>query len=102
MIRDENSIKKKNMMRRRSLLIHPADGVVCVLEDADQFVMDCLANAMARYFADIPYQDFARDKTTPKYVLSEYFYNRIPEFETFDGDTGAFIQLLVEEYPRYA
>ena len=33
------------------------------------------------------------------FVMTQYVYDRIPEFETFDGDFNAFIKMLLIEYP---
>lgn len=36
------------------------------------------------------------------FVMTQYVYDRIPEFESFDGDFDAFIKMLLVEYPQYA
>lgn len=36
------------------------------------------------------------------FVMTQYIYDRIPEFETFDGDFDAFVKMLLVEYPQYA
>ena len=36
------------------------------------------------------------------FVMTKYVYERIPEFNTFDGDFDAFIKMLLIEYPQYA
>ena len=36
------------------------------------------------------------------FVMTKYVYDRIPEFETFDGDFNAFVKMLLVEYPNYA
>ena len=36
------------------------------------------------------------------FVMTKYIYDRIPEFETFDGDFNAFVKMLLVEYPNYA
>jgi len=36
------------------------------------------------------------------FVMTQYVYDRIPEFENFDGDFNAFIKMLLVEYPQYA
>ena len=36
------------------------------------------------------------------FVMTQYVYDRIPEFETFNGDFNGFIKMLLTEYPQYA
>ena len=36
------------------------------------------------------------------FVMTKYVYERIPEFDTFDGDFEAFINMLLVEYSQYA
>lgn len=34
--------------------------------------------------------------------MTRYIYDRIPEFETFEGDLEDFMRMLLIEYPQYA
>ena len=36
------------------------------------------------------------------FILTPYIYERISEFETFDGTWEEFMQMLLVEYPQYA
>ena len=40
--------------------------------------------------------------TADGFVLTRYIYDRIPEFEHFDGTLGDFMKMLLVEYPQYA
>ena len=35
------------------------------------------------------------------FVMTQYVFERIPEFESYDGDFDAFIRMLLVEYPQY-
>lgn len=43
-----------------------------------------------------------QDDVALGFVMTQYVYDRIPEFEEFDGDFQAFIKMLLVEYPQYA
>ena len=43
-----------------------------------------------------------KDDVALGFVMTQYVYDRIPEFENFDGDFNAFIRMLLVEYPQYA
>ena len=36
------------------------------------------------------------------FIMTEYIYSRIPEFETFQGNITDFMRMLLMEYLQYA
>ena len=71
----------------------------------ESVVDECFVRAFSIYFDSLPAREkegIVENEVDDGFVLTGYIYDRIPEFETFDGDLEDFMRLLLREYPQYA
>ena len=68
----------------------------------DEIVNESVVRAISGYFVNGYGESYADREVGKGYVLTRYIYDRIPEFEAFDGDLEAFMRMLLTEYPQYA
>ena len=64
-------------------------------------VNESFVRAFSTYFTEGYTRSLAIDEDERGFVMTSYIYDRIPEFETFDGDLKAFMQMLLSEYPSH-
>ena len=71
----------------------------------ESVVDECFVRAFSICFDSLPAQEkegIVKNEVDDGFVLTGYIYDRIPEFETFDGDLEDFMGMLLREYPQYA
>ena len=66
---------------------------------------ECFVRAFSTYFDTLPTarkSGLLQQEVNEGFVMTRYIYDRIPEFETFEGDLEDFMWMLLIEYPQYA
>ena len=71
----------------------------------ESVVDECFVRAFSTYFDTLPTarkSGLLQQEVNEGFVMTRYIYDRIPEFETFEGDLEDFMRMLLIEYPQYA
>ena len=63
-------------------------------------VQEYLSRAVAVYVTDGVEMEHVMRQDEPGAELAYYFYDRLDEFESFDGNFSSFVQMILNEHPK--